>query len=64
MGDNGLAIILMIVGFLVTFMLPLYALAAIFWGCPQPKGRVGSPSKFLFCNYGAAYGVAEALGVL
>jgi hypothetical protein len=30
MGDNGLAIILMIVGFLVAFMLPLYALAAIF----------------------------------
>lgn len=30
MGDNGLAVILMIVGFLVTFMLPLYALAAIF----------------------------------
>jgi len=30
MGDNGLAIVLMVVGFLVTFMLPLYALAAIF----------------------------------
>ncbi len=30
MGDNGLAIVLMIVGFLVSFMLPLYALAAIF----------------------------------
>jgi len=30
MGDNGFAIALMVVGFLVTFMLPLYALAAIF----------------------------------
>ena len=30
MGDNGVAIILMIVGFLIMFMLPLYALAAIF----------------------------------
>jgi hypothetical protein len=30
MGDNGLAVVLMIAGFLITFMLPLYALAAIF----------------------------------
>jgi len=30
MGDNGVAIILMIVGFFVMFMLPLYAIAAIF----------------------------------
>jgi hypothetical protein len=30
MGENGVAIGLMIVGFLITFMLPLYALAAIF----------------------------------
>ncbi len=30
MGDNGIAIILMIVGFLVMFMLPLYVLAMIF----------------------------------
>jgi len=30
MGDNGLAIIMMIAGFLVTFMLPVYFLAIIF----------------------------------
>jgi hypothetical protein len=30
MGDNSVAIILMIVGFLVMFMLPLYVLAMIF----------------------------------
>jgi hypothetical protein len=30
MGDNAVAIVLMVVGFLITFMLPLYALAALF----------------------------------
>ncbi len=30
MGDNGVAIILMIVGFLVMFMLPAYLIAVIF----------------------------------
>lgn len=30
MGDNSVAIILMIVGFLVMFMLPCYVLAMIF----------------------------------
>jgi hypothetical protein len=30
MGDNAIAIVLIVLGFLVTFMLPLYALAAIF----------------------------------
>jgi len=30
MGDNAVAIVMMIAGFLITFMLPLYALAAIF----------------------------------
>jgi hypothetical protein len=30
MGDNAIAIVMIVLGFLVTFMLPLYALAAIF----------------------------------
>jgi hypothetical protein len=30
MGDNAVAIVLMVVGFLITFMLPLYALTALF----------------------------------
>jgi hypothetical protein len=30
MGDNAVAIVLIIVGFLIAFMLPLYALAALF----------------------------------
>ena len=30
MEGNSLAVVLMIIGFLVTFMFPLYALAAIF----------------------------------
>jgi len=30
MGDNAIAIVLIVLGFMVTFMLPMYALAAIF----------------------------------
>gem|GEM_PF-573139 len=30
MGDNAVAIVLMVVSFLVTFMVPLYLLAGIF----------------------------------
>jgi hypothetical protein len=30
MGDDAVAIVLIIVSFLVTFMLPLYALSALF----------------------------------
>jgi len=30
MGDNGLAIVMMVVGFLIAFIVPIYALAAIF----------------------------------
>jgi hypothetical protein len=30
MGDNAVAIVLIIVGFLIAFMLPLYALAMLF----------------------------------
>jgi len=29
-GNNGLAVVLMIIGFLVAFLLPIYALSAIF----------------------------------
>jgi hypothetical protein len=30
MGDNGIAMVMMIAGFLVAFMLPIYLLAIIF----------------------------------
>jgi hypothetical protein len=30
MGGNGLAIVLMVVGFIVAFLVPIYALAALF----------------------------------
>jgi hypothetical protein len=30
MGGNGLAVVLMVVGFIVAFLLPIYALAALF----------------------------------
>jgi hypothetical protein len=30
MGDDAIAIVLIVLGFMVTFMLPMYALAAIF----------------------------------
>jgi hypothetical protein len=30
MGGNGLAIVLMVIGFIVAFLVPIYALAAMF----------------------------------
>jgi|WetSurMetagenome_2_1015567.scaffolds.fasta_scaffold663813_1 hypothetical protein len=30
MGDDAIAIVLIVLGFMITFMLPMYALAAIF----------------------------------
>jgi hypothetical protein len=30
MGGNGLALVLMVIGFIVAFLVPIYALAALF----------------------------------
>ena len=30
MGGNGLAVVLMVVGFIVAFLVPIYALASLF----------------------------------
>lgn len=30
MGGNGLAVVLMVIGFIVAFLVPIYALAALF----------------------------------
>jgi hypothetical protein len=30
MGGNGIAVVLMVVGFIVAFLVPIYALAALF----------------------------------